>query len=208
MKIKLIINLIMLVMIINCAGPQFLTYQKFETHRLKRLAIQEPTNFSAPESVSQDYLQKMLAYMIFNEKGFYVQPLDSTNKLLNQFNPAEHSPQELQQLLKVDGLIQFDFFDFIRKDDQKDGFFYSLSLIDLHQGKIIWRAFREYRGKANLKKLQSLKQYMQNKVKEKSYMPYFVELYQTLKDALNSLENPVFTADELTERLMNTTEPF
>ncbi|MBN2092491.1 hypothetical protein JW964_22915 [candidate division KSB1 bacterium] len=208
MKIKFMFNLITLALIINCAGPQLLTYQKFENHQLKRLAIQVPEAFSISEDVSKDYLQKMLAYMVFNEKGFYVQPLDSTNQLFEQLNPAAISPQAIKQLLKVDGLIRFDFFDFIKNKNQKDGFFYALSLIDLQQGKIVWRAFREYRGKADLKKLQSLKQYMQNKVQEKSNMPYFVELYQSLKDALNSLENPVFNEAELTERLMNTTEPF
>jgi hypothetical protein len=150
----------------------------------------------------------MLAYMVFNDKAFYLQPLDSTNQLLGQLNPAEMSPQTMSQTLKVDGLIKFEFFDFIQKNMQSEGFLYSLSLIDLEQGKIVWRVFREYRGKADSKKLQFLKQYMQNKVKEKSNMPYFVELYQSLKDALNSLENPVFTEDELTERLTNTTEPF
>ncbi len=208
MKIKLLLNLIILLLLMNCAGPQFLTYQKYETHQLKRLAIQAPETFSIPASVPQDYLQKMLAYMVFNDKAFYLQPLDSTNQLLGQLNPAEMSPQTMSQTLKVDGLIKFEFFDFIQKNMQSEGFLYSLSLIDLEQGKIVWRVFREYRGKADSKKLQFLKQYMQNKVKEKSNMPYFVELYQSLKDALNSLENPVFTEDELTERLTNTTEPF
>lgn len=196
------------VVVLGCGGPPLLTYQKFENHRLKRLAIQSPDVFSISPAVSTDYLQKMLTYMIFNEKGFYVQPLDSTNQLLEQLNPAENSPQALGNALKVDGLVQFDFFDFIQEDNQQKGFFYSLSLIDLKQGKIVWRAFREYRGSADTKKLQSLKQYMQNKVKEKLNMPYFVEFYQSLKDALASLENPAFTEEELSERLMNTDEPF
>lgn len=208
MKLKLFCALMLFVVVLGCGGPPLLTYQKFENHRLKRLAIQSPDVFSISPAVSTDYLQKMLTYMIFNEKGFYVQPLDSTNQLLEQLNPAENSPQALGNALKVDGLVQFDFFDFIQKDNQQKGFFYSLSLIDLKQGKIVWRAFREYRGSADTKKLQSLKQYMQNKVKEKSNMPYFVEFYQSLKDALASLENPAFTEEELSERLMNTDEPF
>jgi|GEM_PF-2217892 len=210
MKIKWWIFLSPLMLIfIYCSGARQLLYQHNLPHQIKWIAVQLPDSTTIPGRISADYLQKMLAYMLYQEKPYFVQPLDSTNQKLNQINPASYSPIELAQILGVDGLLRYDFFDFYYNDQQQvKGFIFSISLLDCQQGRVVWRSVREYRGGENRKSLQALKQYMQTKVKEKSYLPFFAELYQTLKAALQSLDRPDFTDEELSERLMNTTDPF
>jgi len=197
-----------LLFLFNCSGPRQFMYQRDLPHRVKWIAVPEPDSKTIPTTISADYLQKMLAYMLFHEKPYFVQPLATTNRILNTIDFAKSPPTTLGRKLKVNGILRYDFFDDLKEEDKIIGFIFSISLFDCDQGRIVWQAIREYRGKANQKSYQGLKQYMQSKVKEESNMPYFAELYETLKDALQSLKAPDFTDDELTERLMNTTEPF
>lgn len=191
-----------------CSGSKALLYHQRSQHQIKWIAVQQPDDSKIPKGVPAEYLQKMLAYMLFQEKPYYVQPVDTTNNLLNGLDMASLSPLQLSEKLKVQGLLKYDYFDYIRENDKIKGFIFSISMVDLQQGEVVWRAVEEYRGGEDRESFQRLKQYMQSKVQVKSYLPYFFELYNTLKEAFQTLDSPEFTDDELTERLMNTTEPF
>jgi hypothetical protein len=183
-------------------------YQRTLPHQIKHLAVQPPETTAVVPPVSADYLQKMLAYMVFHEKPFFVQPLEDTHRKLDEINLADISPMELGRQLGVQGLLRFDFFDWIKADAKIKGFTFSISLHDLTQGKIVWQVVREFRGSEDLKSLTALKQYIQSKVKDESKTPFFAELYTILKDAFQSLPAPNYTDEELTERLLSTEEPF
>lgn len=207
-KSKWIILFVLAPLFFYCAGGRQFTYNQSLPHQIKNIAIQLPDSTTIPPGVPADYLQKMLAYMLFHEKSFYVQPLDTTNLKARKINYAETSPLEMHHFLETDGILRYNFFDYIREDNQVRGFTFSLALLDCKTGCVVWQAVREYRGKQNQKSLQALKLYMQTKVKEKSKMPFFVELYGSLKASIQSLENPSFTDEEIMERLSNTIEPF
>ncbi|MCI0511665.1 hypothetical protein L0128_00440 [candidate division KSB1 bacterium] len=192
----------------SCASQRPLAYQRQLPHQIKRIAVLMPDTTAAAALFPAEYLQKMLAYMLFHERAYYVQALDTTNALLTGVDWREASPQFLKQRLGVDAILQYDFFDAHREKPDKGTFLYSISLLDLRQGKVVWQALREYQGKAQLKSLQPLKQYFQSKVKEGTRLPFFEELYFSLRSALQTLKNPDFTEDELTARLIDTNEPF
>lgn len=192
----------------GCAGTRQFTYQRILPQEIKHVAVQPVETAGIVPPVSADYLQKMLAYMLFHEKPYFVQGLEETNRQLLETDLATISPLELGKRLNVQGLLRFDFFDWVKKDNKVQGFIFSISLLDLTQGKIVWQVVREYRGKEDLKSLTALKQYMQSKVKDDSNAPFFAEIYKSLKDAFQSLPAPNYTDEELTERLLSIEEPF
>jgi len=167
-----------------------------------------PDSSIIPDSISSNYLQTMLAHMLFNEKTYYVKPLTATNLVLNQFNSANISASELGSKLCIDGVIRYDFFDFIKSNNKIKGFIFSLSLLDCKRGKVVWQTVCKLEGKEDKKHLNALKKLIKTKLTNKSNMPFFVELYHSLKKALHSLNSPIFSEDELTQRLLNTTDPF
>lgn len=199
---------LLIILFLGCSGSQQFMYQRTLPQQVKHIAVKQPETSQLKPPVTGDYLQKMLAYMVFHEKSYFVQSLEKTNHQLSQVDFARISPIELSRQLEVDGLMQFDFFDWLKHENEVIGFAFSVSLKDLTQGKIVWQAVREFHGKEDLKSLNALKQYMRTKVKDKSNTPYFAEIYTILKDAFQSLPGPNYTDEELTERLMNTEEPF
>ena len=193
---------------LSCSSSQQFIYQRSAPHQIKHIAIQLPDTPPTVPALPGDYLQKMLAYMLFHEKPYFVQSLEKTNSRLSQLDLANTAPIELGRHLEVDGLMYFDFFDWIKEDSKVKGFTFSVSLLDLNQGKIVWQVVREFHGKEDNKSLVALKQYMQSKVKDKLNIPFFAEIYTIFKDAFQSLPAPNYTDEELTERLMSTDEPF
>lgn len=208
MKLKQSVYFFVILAFTGCAGSRHFMYQRTLPQEIKHVAVQPVETTGVVPPVSADYLQKMLAYMLFHEKPYFVQALDETNRQFQEIDLAATSPTELGQQLNVQGLLRFDFFDWVKKDDEVKGFIFSVSLQDLTRGKIVWQAVREYQGNEDLKSLTALKQYIQSKVKEKPKTPFFAEIYKTLKDAFQSLPAPNYTDEELTERLLSIEEPF
>ena len=195
---------------IECAGTHPFRYDRYADNPIKRIAIQLPDSDIIPATISAEYLQKMLTYMVFSDKGFFVQPVDTSNRRLATVNFGRQSSAEVARAIGADALLLYDFFEYTHdKNNEINGFSFSLSLVDLNRGKRVWQSIRQYRGnRMDGDTLPELKQYIQSKLKYPAPMPYFVELYGLLKDALASLESPEFTDTELEERLLNIEEPF
>ena len=210
MKRIIILFLFLVALIsIKCTSTQTFRYDRYVDNAIKRIAIQQPADDIIPATVSAEYLQKMLTYMIYSDKGFFVQPVDTTNRRMALVNSGGQSSAEMARVLEADALLEYDFFEYTRdKNNEITGFSFSLSLVDLNRGKRVWQSVREHRGNRMDDTLPALKQYMQSKLQNPVPMPYFVELYELLKDAMASLENPEFTDAELEERLLSIEEPF
>jgi len=191
----------------SCSQQRSLIYHRVLPQSIKRIAVLPPDKQMITNEFSAEFLQKMLAYMVFQETAYFIQPLDSTNALIERINFAENSLSDIGMQLKVDGLLRYDFVDLLENEGKREGFILSVSLVDCEQGKGVWQSIRKYKGKENLKQYQALKQYFSSKMKG-SIGAYFAELYSVLREAFKNLPEPKYSQAERTKRLLDTTEPF
>lgn len=196
-----------LIFVTSCSQQRSLIYHRKLPQSIKRIAVFPLDEEMTTDKFSAEYLQKMLAYMVFQETTYFIQPLDSTNTLVKRINFAENSLLEVGEMLQIDGLLRYDFVDLLKNKAQVEGFILSVSLIGCKQGKVVWQSIRQYKGKENKKLYKALRKHFESKLNG-SLGGYFAELYSLLKEALKTLPEPRYTQAEQTKRLLDTTEPF
>ncbi|MBN1351336.1 hypothetical protein JXJ21_18105 [candidate division KSB1 bacterium] len=193
--------------IFACGSQTSLIYNRQAPQNIKRIAVVKPDSEIIANSFSADFLQKILAYMIFQETSYFIQPLDSTNAV-QEVNFAQSSPNEIGSILQVDAILKYDFLDILRSEQKSEGFIFSISLLDCKQGKTVWQTIRRFRGKENLTSYQELRNYFKNKSGGADNFAYFAELYSVMREAFEAFPEPDFTDDERTKRLLDMSEPF